>query len=96
MARRFAQSYNVFLLARNPKNYEPIVTEINEGGGHAIGISCDTSDGKSVQNAFQALQGELGQSKVVAAIYNVGGKFIRKPFLELSEDEFESGWTANG
>jgi len=26
----------------------------------------------------------------------VGGRFVRKPFLELSEDDFESGWEANG
>ena len=38
----------------------------------------------------------MGGSKLAAAIYNVGGKFIRKPFLDLDEEEFESGWVANG
>ena len=37
-----------------------------------------------------------GRMKVAAAVYNVGGKFIRKGFLELSLGEFESGWEANG
>ena len=37
-----------------------------------------------------------GSTKVAAAVYNVGGKFIRKGFLELSLGEFESGWEANG
>ena len=38
----------------------------------------------------------MGSSHLAAAVYNVGGKFIRKPFLELDEEDFESGWVANG
>jgi NAD(P)-dependent dehydrogenase (short-subunit alcohol dehydrogenase family) len=95
VARRFAQSYAVALLARNPSNYEPIVKEINDAGGKAIGISTDASDGKSVKAAFDQIKKESG-GKLVAAIYNVGGRFIRKPFLELSEEEFMSGMEANG
>ena len=96
MARRFAQSYSVALLARKPANYEPIVKEINDAGGKAIGISTDCSDGKSVKDAFEQLQKEMGSQKLVAAVYNVGGRFIRKSFLDLTEEEFESGWEANG
>ena len=33
---------------------------------------------------------------LAAAIYNVGGRFVRKPFLELSDEDFEAGWEANG
>jgi NADP-dependent 3-hydroxy acid dehydrogenase YdfG len=96
VARKFAQSYSVALLARKPENYEPIVNEINNAGGHAVGISTDTSDKDSVKKAFTLLKEQIGQGKLVAAIYNVGGRFIRKPFLELSDEEFESGWEANG
>lgn len=28
-------------------------------------------------------------------VYNVGGGFVRKPFLELSLGEFEAGWESN-
>ncbi|ETI20931.1 hypothetical protein G647_07274 [Cladophialophora carrionii CBS 160.54] len=96
VARRFAKHYAVALLARNPDNYEPIAKEINAAGGKAIGISTDASDSKSVKAAFEQLEKEFGGAPLAAAIYNVGGKFIRKPFLELSEDEFEAGWAANG
>lgn len=96
MARKFAQSYSVALLARKPANYEPIVKEINANGGKAIGISTDCADGKSVAAAFDQIKKEMGSAKLAAAVYNVGGKFIRKPFLELDEEEFESGWVANG
>ena len=72
------------------------MNEINAAGGKAIGISTDCTDGKSVKNAFEQLKKEMGDASLAAAIYNVGGKFVRKPFLELSEEEFESGWEANG
>jgi len=96
VARRFAQSYSVALLARKPENYEPLVKEIESAGGKAIGISTDCTDGKSVQAAFEQIKKELGEAKLATAVYNVGGRFIRKPFLELTEDEFEAGWEANG
>jgi hypothetical protein len=37
-----------------------------------------------------------GEVKVAAAIYNVGGKFVRKPFMQLTLEEFEAGFEANG
>ncbi|KAJ9626123.1 uncharacterized protein PV06_05082 [Exophiala oligosperma] len=96
VARRFAQTYSVALLARNPANYEPLVKEIEAAGGKAIGISTDCSDSKSVKSAFEQLKKETGGASLAAAIYNVGGRFVRKPFLDLSEEEFEAGWEANG
>ncbi len=96
MARRFAQNYSVALLARKSANYAPIVDEINAAGGKAVGISVDCSDGKSVSAGFQELKKEMGGASLAVSVYNVGGRFIRKPFLELSDEEFESGWEANG
>ena len=41
--------------------------------------------------------GEGGQvPKVAAAVFNVGGSFIRKPFLQMSLEEYSAGWEANG
>lgn len=97
VARRFAKSYAVALLARNPANYEDLVKEINSAGGKAIGISTDCSDGAAVKKAFEQLKGEEGfQGNLAAAVYNVGGRFVRKSFLELNEEEYSSGWQANG
>lgn len=96
VARRFGKDYGVALLARKPENYEPFVKEINDAGGKAIGISTDTADGKSIQSAFEQINKERGGAPLAAAIFNVGGGFIRKPFLELSPQEYEGGWQANG
>ncbi|KAL8747600.1 MAG: hypothetical protein Q9190_000535 [Brigantiaea leucoxantha] len=95
VARKFAASYPVALLARNPANYEEVLKDIKSDGGKAIGISTDVSDAASVKNALGKIEAEYGD-ECAAAIYNVGGRFIRKGFLELTQEEFESGWEANG
>jgi NADP-dependent 3-hydroxy acid dehydrogenase YdfG len=96
VARKFALKYPVALLARNPANYEPLVKEIEAAGGKAIGISTDVADGASVSNAFEKIKAEMKGAQLAAAVFNVGGKFIRKPFLELNEEDFMAGMEANG
>lgn len=103
VARKFAAAYPVILLARNPANYEAVVSEINQSGGAATGIITDVSDEESVKKAFLKIEetyvkGKDGseQGRLAAAVFNVGGGFIRKPFLELSTEEFEGGFKSNG
>ena len=99
VARKFALSYPVVLMARNPENYNSLVSEINgnkTGPARAVGISTDVADAGSVRSAFGAIEKEFGAAKCAAAVFNVGGRFIRKPFLELTEEEFGSGFEANG
>ncbi|TVY81489.1 putative oxidoreductase [Lachnellula suecica] len=96
VALKFAKTYPVVLLARNPQNYESIVQEIKASGGHAIGIATDVSSPQSVTNAFSEIQKEFKDKKLAAAIYNVGGRFVTKPFLELTLEEYETGFESNG
>lgn len=97
MAIKFSKTYPVVLLARNPANYKDIVSEINSSGGQAIGISTDVSSPSSVSAAFEQIKKEFsGEKKLAAAIFNVGGGFVRKPFLELTLEEYVSGYDANG
>jgi len=96
VALKFAKTYPVVLLARNPANFESIVKEIKSSGGHAIGISTDVSSPSDVKNAFAQIEKELRGKKLAAAIFNVGGKFVRKPFLEMTLEEYEAGYEANG
>jgi len=97
VARKFAASYPVVLLARNPDNFNDLVKEINGSGGKAIGISTDVADAKSVQNAADEIKKEFGNSvAAAAAVFNASGRFVRKPFLELTEDEFFAGLDVSG
>jgi len=97
VARKFAASYPVVLLARNPENYESLAKEINSSGGKAIGISTDISDSKSVDAAFGNIEKEFGPGvSAAAAVFNASGRFVRKPFLELTEDDFTAGLDVSG
>jgi hypothetical protein len=49
-----------------------------------------------VKKAFEKVEAEMGDRKLAAAVYNVGGGFVRKPFLELTEKEFRAGFESNG
>jgi NAD(P)-dependent dehydrogenase (short-subunit alcohol dehydrogenase family) len=93
IARKFALSYPVVLLARNPDNFNSLVTEINGNNGTAIGISTDVSSAESVSNAFSEVEKKFGKGVgAAAAIFNASGGFHRKPFLELTEAQFTSGY----
>jgi NAD(P)-dependent dehydrogenase (short-subunit alcohol dehydrogenase family) len=93
IARKFAKAYPVVVLARNPNNYDAVVQEINSSGGKAYGISTDVSDSASVKSAFDKITKELfPNTPLAAAVFNLGGGFVRKPFLELTEDEFAVGY----
>jgi NAD(P)-dependent dehydrogenase (short-subunit alcohol dehydrogenase family) len=92
----FSQAYPVVLLARNPTTYASLVSEINGSGGKAIGISTDVTDGESVKKAFGEIEKEFSDRNLAAAVYNVGGAFVKKPFLQMVESEFRAGYEANG
>jgi len=92
LARRFAKSYPVVLLARNPSNFDALAEEINKSGGEAIGISTDVSSEESVKNAFAKIKEVHGGAPVAAMIFNASARPSRKPFLELTTEEFGMGW----
>ncbi|KAK6349473.1 hypothetical protein TWF696_005757 [Orbilia brochopaga] len=92
IAKKFASLYDVVLLARAPASYEPTAKEINEAGGSAIGFSADVQDEASVKNAFEEMSKKFPEKPLAAAIFNVGGAFFRKPFLELDSKMFRTGF----
>ncbi|OCK86417.1 NAD(P)-binding protein [Lepidopterella palustris CBS 459.81] len=97
VARKFAAAYPIVLLARNPDNFESLAKEINAEGGRAIGISTDVADSKSVKEAFEKIRKEFGSEVgAAAAVFNASGRFVRKPFLELTEDDFTAGLDVSG
>jgi NAD(P)-dependent dehydrogenase (short-subunit alcohol dehydrogenase family) len=91
VARRFAAAYPVILLARNPENYESLVHEINKSGGKATGISTDISSQESIDAAFGKIEQEHKGAAIAAAIFNASGRFVRKPLLDTTVEEFAAG-----
>lgn len=84
------------MLARNPANFEDVAREINSEGGKAIGFSADLSEATSVEAAFKQINAVFGGLPLAAAVFNLGGGFVKRPFLELTQAEFEQGFNAHG
>ena len=92
VARRFAASYPVVCMARTAASYAGVVDAINASGGRALGVATDVADERSVAAAMDAVAREFGRdAAVAAAVFNASGRFARKPFLELTEEDFMAG-----
>ncbi|RWA06063.1 hypothetical protein EKO27_g9048 [Xylaria grammica] len=89
-ALRFSKAYPVVLMARKPGSYQDTVSEINQAGGKAVGISADVTDTQSMGHAFDAIKKELPDFKLAAAVYNVASGYMIKPFLELKPEDLDS------
>ncbi|KAJ5414502.1 hypothetical protein N7509_001129 [Penicillium cosmopolitanum] len=89
VARRFAQSYPVILLARSQGSLDPLIKEITQNGGSATGFPTDVTSESSMESTIDQIKAKFGSDiTVAAAIYNVASKFLMKPFLDQSPDEF--------
>lgn len=89
VARRFAQAYPVVLLARSQQSLDPVAKEITDNGGLAIGIPTDVTSASDMTSTMDQVKTHFGSNIGIAvAVYNVASKFMRKPFLEQSSEEF--------
>jgi NAD(P)-dependent dehydrogenase (short-subunit alcohol dehydrogenase family) len=90
LARRFAKSgFSISLVARNREKLIPLVGEIESHGTNAIAIRADATAESGVKKSFARTEKELGPIRI--AVYNAGLR-IRKPFLDISSDEFINSW----
>lgn len=74
------------LLAHNPASYKAIVEEINSGGGQAVGISTDPTDSNSLKYTLDQIATQYLGSALAAVIFNSGGRFTWKAFLDLMDE----------
>jgi NAD(P)-dependent dehydrogenase (short-subunit alcohol dehydrogenase family) len=89
VARRFATAYPVVLLARSQRSLDPLVHDITQSGGSAMGIPTDVTSSSGMNATMEQIKTKFGPDlTVAAAIYNVASKFTRKPFLEQGPEEF--------
>lgn len=49
-----------------------------------------------MKSAFDKIAQQFSSSLLAAAIFNPGGGFVRKPFLELTEQEFTASYESQG
>jgi NAD(P)-dependent dehydrogenase (short-subunit alcohol dehydrogenase family) len=89
LARRFAgEGFAVALLARRTELSQEIASTLAVARAYA----CDVSDAASVQRAFAAIRGDLGEVDVV--VYNAGSG-TWGTVEEVSAEAFETSWRVN-
>ena len=89
LARRFAaEGFAVALLARRTELSQEIASTLAVARAYA----CDVSDAASVQRAFAAIRGDLGDVDVL--VYNAGSG-TWGTVEEVSAEAFETSWRVN-
>ncbi len=74
LARRFAATYAVAILARNADYLKALARELRDSGAAVLELVCDVSDRAQIADAFRAIRKDLGDPEVL--LYNAGsGKF---------------------
>jgi len=91
LGRHFAQvlakaGAGVALTARRGDKLGEVAAEIAAAGGKAAAITCDITDGASVESAVSAALARLGRLDILV---NNAGTVVSKPMLEHSEAEWD-------
>jgi NAD(P)-dependent dehydrogenase (short-subunit alcohol dehydrogenase family) len=87
IAQRMARgSYACGLLARTKSQLEETAELIRQQGGKALVTPTDVSKREQMLGAVSAVERELGS---ISILINNAGAYLRKPFAEISEEEFD-------
>jgi NAD(P)-dependent dehydrogenase (short-subunit alcohol dehydrogenase family) len=92
LARRFAATYAVAILARKPDYLKALATEIRQSGATVLDLSCDVTDRNQLTEAFHAIRGDLGDPEVL--VYNAGSGTFGS-ITEIAPEQFEADWRVN-
>lgn len=66
IAKKFARTYPVVLLARNTKSLEAIAQEIKGEGGVAICCEADVTKREAIESAIRSAEEQLGEGSSCA------------------------------
>jgi len=93
-ARRLAEDgYRVVILARGEAAMAAICDELRSRGDDAVGIRCDITERKSVDEALRRIEGEVGSPGILVNNAGFGGPFHRVD--EVSDEEWETVFATN-
>ncbi len=87
IAQRIArEGYAVGLIARTKSQLEETADLIRKAGGKALVTPTDVGKREQVLAAVEAVERELGP---ISVLINNAGAYLRKPFLEIAEEDFD-------
>ena len=85
LARGFAAAGARVVLADRNEKVNVRVNELREAGAEAMGLTFDITDAIAVEDAFNQAAERFGQVDIVV---NNAAVIIRKPFLELTQEDW--------
>jgi NAD(P)-dependent dehydrogenase (short-subunit alcohol dehydrogenase family) len=92
LARRFAATYAVAMIARKADYLKTLAAELRGSGATVLDRSCDLSDRAQIAEAFAAIRKDLGPPEVL--LYNAGsGSF--GSITEITPEQYEMDWRVN-
>ncbi|MEA1079065.1 SDR family oxidoreductase [Marinobacter qingdaonensis] len=90
IAKRFArEGYTVVPTRRTQESLTPLVEEIEQSGGKALGLGCDARDEESMSALFSRIEAEVGDIEVV--VFNIGAN-VRFAITETSARVYRKVW----
>jgi len=92
LARRFAATYAVAILARKADYLKALAGEIRRGGATVIDVPCDVGDRAQMAKAFGTIRTDLGEPELL--LYNAGSGSWGT-ITEITADQYEADWRVN-
>jgi NAD(P)-dependent dehydrogenase (short-subunit alcohol dehydrogenase family) len=92
LARRFAASYAVAIIARKVDYLKALADEIRQSGAIALDLSCDVGDRVQVTEVFGKIRAVLGEPEVL--LYNAGSGTFGS-ITEVTPEQYETDWRVN-
>jgi NADP-dependent 3-hydroxy acid dehydrogenase YdfG len=92
LARRFAATYAVAILARKADYLKALAAEIRQGGATVLELACDVGDRAQMTKAFETIRSELGEAELL--LYNAGSGSWGT-ITEITPDQYEADWRVN-
>jgi NAD(P)-dependent dehydrogenase (short-subunit alcohol dehydrogenase family) len=92
LARRFAKSYRVALVARSTDYLKMLADEIRASGGEALEAPADATNFSEVAGAFAAIREKLADPEVL--LYNTGSG-VWGNIIDITAEQYEAAWRVN-
>ena len=92
LARRFAQGYEVAIIARSAEYLHSLAGELRASGGQVLEVPADIGDRAQVEAAFKLIRERLGPPEVL--LYNAGSGMFGT-ITDITPEQYEDNWRVN-
>jgi NAD(P)-dependent dehydrogenase (short-subunit alcohol dehydrogenase family) len=92
LARRFAATYAIAILARKADYLKTLADELRQGGATVMDLPCDVGDRAQMAKTFSTIRADLGEPELL--LYNAGSGSWGT-ITEITADQYEADWRVN-